>query len=179
MKKMGLFLALTILSLSVSLNGYCAKEGSVSESEASIQAAFDSFKKGDFPAAIKQYSQIIAKDPKNVTAYGGLGNCYYSKNDIPKAMEYFNKVITIDPKNAPALAGLGNCYLQTDPKKSKDYFQKSIAANPQNPWAYFNLGMLYSGEKNKNGALQQAKALAPLNKDLEAKLKKQIAVDNP
>lgn len=179
MNKIGLFLALTILGLSVSSNGYCAEEGNVSESEASIKSAFNSFEKGDFSAAIKQYSQIVAKDPKNVNAYGGLGNCYFSKKDIPKAMEYFNKVIAIDPKNASALSGLGNCYLQTDPGKSKEYYKKAIAANAQNPWAYFNLGMLYSGEKNKNGALEQAKALAPLNKDLEAKLKKQIAIDNP
>ncbi len=179
MKKMGLFLALTILSLSVSLNGCCAKEGDVSESKVLIQSAFDSFKKGDFSAAIKQYSQIVAKDPENVTAYGGLGNCYYSKGDVPKALEYFNKAVAIDPKNAPALSGLGNCYLQTDPEKSEEYYKKSIAVNAQNPWAYFNLGLLYSREKNKDGALQQAKALVPLNKELEAKLKKQIAIDNP
>ena len=179
MKKMGLFLALTILSLSVSLNGCCAEEGGVLKSGASIQAAFDSFAKGDFSAAIKQYSEIVAKDPENVAAYGGLGNCYFSKGDVPKALEYFNKAVAIDPKNAPALSGLGNCYFQTDPGKSKEYYKKAIAANAQNPWAYFNLGMLYSGEKNKAAALRQAKALTHLNKDLEAKLLKQIAIDNP
>ena len=197
MKKISLFLALAILSLSVSLNGCGTKEKNVSESDSSlsansgvktgntsesevlIQAAFDSFKKGDFSAAIEQYSHIVAIDPKNVAAYGGLGNCYYRQGDIPQALEYFNKVLAMDPKSSSALCGLGNCYLLTDSMKSKEYYKKAIAANAQNPWGYFDLGLLYSGEKNKADALQQAKILASLDKDLEDRLKKQIAIDNP
>jgi len=180
MKKMGLFLALAILSLSVSLNGYCAKEGNVSESKVLFQSASDSFRKGDIPAAIKQYSKIIANGSENADAYGGLGNCYYSKGDVSKALEYFNKAVALDSKNSFALSGLGNCYLQTDSGKSKEYYKKAIAANDKDPWAYFHLGSVYSREKNKDGALQQLKILTTLgNKDLESQLRKQITLDNP
>jgi len=180
MKKIGLFLALTMLSLSVSLNGYCAKEGGVSEPEALLHSAFDSLTKGDIPAAKGYYNRMIAININNALAYDGLGNCYLREGNTVKAIEYFNKAITIDPKMFQSYDGLGNCYLQTDLGKSKEYYKKSIAANNKDPWACFHLGSVYSREKNKADALQQLKILTTLgNRNLEEQLRKEIARDNP
>ncbi|MCK9431405.1 MAG: tetratricopeptide repeat protein [Candidatus Omnitrophica bacterium] len=75
---------------------------------------------------------------------------------------------------------MGNCYFwYGDYKKAREYYEKAIVIDKERPWVYFHLGRLYSLTGNKNAALKQAEILAGLDKDLEKKLREQIAADNP
>jgi tetratricopeptide (TPR) repeat protein len=175
------------LSVFCLLGGYCAElraEESVapaSEAQYALSAGFKNmFEEHNPQAAVKEFEKVISLEPGNSQAYFGLGSVYFVQGDTAKAEKYFNKAILADFENASAYEGLGNCYFRSgDYKKAREYYEKAIVMDKERPWAYFHLGKFYSSTGNKEGALEQARILAGLDKDLEGKLREQIAADNP
>jgi len=56
---------------------------------------------------IENYSEQIAGDPKDVSAYNGRGNAYYAKGDNDRAIADYNQAIQLDPKDADAYFSRG------------------------------------------------------------------------
>jgi len=168
-------------------SGYCANQdesagspGEVSPEVAKmLSAGWEAFTKNDFKPAIEQFEKVNALG-ENSMAYFGLGSVYLAQGDVAKAQAAFTKSIKLDFANTGSYDGLGSCYRKTgDLKKAEEYYKKAIMINEKNPWAHFHLGELYSKSGNKENALEQAEILADLDKDFEAKLRRQIATDNP
>ncbi|MDD5078649.1 MAG: tetratricopeptide repeat protein [Candidatus Omnitrophica bacterium] len=153
----------------------------ISEAQQVLNTGFKNiFEDGNPQAAIIEFEKVVVLEPGNSQAYFGLGSAYFMQGDTAKAEKYFNKAILADFENAAAYEGLGNCYFwYGDYKKAREYYEKAIVIDKERPWVYFHLGRLYSLTGNKNAALKQAEILAGLDKDLEKKLREQIAADNP
>ena len=57
---------------------------------------------GRYPAAMREYAQILAEDPKNLKALVGRGKVSLHTGKIQLAMEDFKSVLEIDPTDPEA-----------------------------------------------------------------------------
>jgi len=60
--------------------------------------------------AIKEFKNIIQRDPNNVFSYGYIATIYGEMNDVESAIEYSKKAIKIDPNVAAIHLLLGAAY---------------------------------------------------------------------
>lgn len=57
-------------------------------------------KRGDYPAAISTYNEILSKEPSNVKVLNNLANTYYSLDMAEDAVKYYEKAINANPNDA-------------------------------------------------------------------------------
>lgn len=142
--------------------------------------------KGQFDAAIAEYQQALAADPRNKDADGiwvNIGSAYQAKKEYGKAIECYQKALTINSNNDQAKAGIiaaGNLqkdtivtekYASGGAKfKAGDYdgaiadFLAVLKVNPNDPDTLFSLGASYQAKKDFDNAIkcyQQAIAANP------------------
>ena len=111
---------------------------------------------------------MIAKDPKNYTAYNILGKIYGQYfNNLDKSIEYLTKSITIKPDDASTLENLGVANgIHKDYEKSILYFKNALNLKPNNVQLYTNLGNSYQQKGDKvNATICFAKAKEITEKD--------------
>jgi tetratricopeptide (TPR) repeat protein len=63
----------------------------------------------DYPAAIKDYTQVIELNPKNAEAFNSRGNSKYLSADYYGAMQDNSKAIELNPKFSKAYFIRGIC----------------------------------------------------------------------
>lgn len=73
-----------------------APEPAVSPVEALLAAAHESVEHGDTGGAAQAFAQVLAADPKNLAAIGGLARCYLASGDTVRAEE----VVAMAPAEA-------------------------------------------------------------------------------
>ncbi|MBS2002919.1 MAG: tetratricopeptide repeat protein, partial [Cyanobacteria bacterium SZAS LIN-5] len=142
--------------------------------------------KGQFDAAIAEYQQAIAADPRNKDVddiYVNIGSAYQAKKDYTNALTWYQKALSVDPSNDQAKAGItAATNLQKDTIvtekyasggqkfKAGDYdgaiadFQAVLKVNPNDPDTLFSLGASYQAKKDFDDAIkcyQQALAANP------------------
>ena len=113
-------------------------------------------------------NDVIAKDPKNYTAFNILGKIYGQYfNNLDKSIEYLDKSIEIKPDDPSTLENLGVANgIKKDYDKSISYFKKAIKFKPNNAQLYTNLGNSYMQKGDKvNANLCFAKAKEITEKD--------------
>jgi hypothetical protein len=59
----------------------------------------DLYQKGDYKAAIEEYSKILAQGYESWEVYYNLGNAYFKEREIGKAILNFEKAKRLNPKN--------------------------------------------------------------------------------
>src|ERR1700743_3292305 len=59
--------------------------------------ANDQYKKGQYPEAIKLYSQILNSGYQSEAVYFNLGNAYFKSGDVPSALLYYEKAHKLAP----------------------------------------------------------------------------------
>jgi tetratricopeptide (TPR) repeat protein len=130
-----------------------------------FELAFDCDEKGDFDAAIENYSKAIVLDAGLAEAFYNRGLVYYyEKKDYDRAAEDFDHAVKLDPDNADALfyraladydraialnPGEGLVYLyrgrihalRGDLKKAVEDYNKAIELKPDDPDAYILRGI--------------------------------------
>jgi superkiller protein 3 len=144
--------------------------------------------------AVKYFMGAAKADPKDASAYKGLGYAYIYKGDKTKALEYLNQSMQLNPgDNAlkgyvaqisgaanPAPGGAaqaiqyGNYYQQ---QKNFDaaaaWYNKATQAEPNNAHAWQALGNAYYGKSDKAHAIaawEHSVSLDPNNTQLTAYL---------
>jgi len=112
--------------------------------------------------AIREYNEVLRKNPGFPGIHFGLGQAYWIKKDSAHAKEQLNFALQEDPEQP-----LANYYLAdllTDDNRFQEaipHLQMTVAAYPQMTRAHFLLGKCYAGI----GDLQ--KSLKAFNKALE------------
>lgn len=104
--------------------------------------------KGDFNAAITDYTKAIELDPQNFSAFNNRGNVKQDKGDLKGAIVDYTTAAAINPRHATAHFNLGHAY-----QSKRDYpgaiyqYGKAIEVKPDYAMAYANRGLcqLYDG----------------------------------
>ena len=123
---------------------------------------------GKFDIAIAQYKWLIAQQPKDASAYIGLGRVYRIAGQKDKASEILQKLLVADPKNTSAVAELAYIEASNGSNDSALYnYRRQLQLQPGDPVALNNLAYLLADTgKNLDEALslaQQAREKLPDN----------------
>ena len=82
-------------------------------------------KRRDYPAAIRCFEDVVARDDRNANAYNWLGYSIRQSGDATRAIPVYEKALAIDPKHKGAHEYIGEAYLALDnPGKAKEYLAR-------------------------------------------------------
>jgi tetratricopeptide (TPR) repeat protein len=89
--------------------------------------------------------QMVARDPKNVQAWIGLGNDYFDSHQREKAIEAYGKALALAPNNPDVLTDQGVMYRETGAfDKAIANFEKANQLDPRHMQSLYNLGVVYA-----------------------------------
>jgi tol-pal system protein YbgF len=110
--------------------------------EGAYQKAYDTFKTGDYPGALRLFDAFLRAYPESEYADNArywIGECYYKQEDYERAILEYEKVLQQYPKGDKvphALLKQGFAFLNLgDRVDAKLLFQKVIKEYPQSPQA--------------------------------------------
>ncbi len=80
----------------------------VAESESALLRRADQMKKrSDSTGAFAIYRRILAQNPRNDEALGGMGDLFRASGQYDSAVNFYRAALTVNPKNSPVHDGLG------------------------------------------------------------------------
>ena len=132
----------------------------------------------DYPDAIKWMRQAIDLDPKNESAWYGLGRCYYSQSSFGNAEQAYRYALKLNPGDLRAQTNLAlTLEMLNEPAKAESEYRRSIALADADPhtdqWPYLDYGSFLLEQARGAEAiplLEKAIALAPQCADCHGKL---------
>lgn len=98
-----------------------------------MQAADTLYRKRDFPAAERAYSDVLALDPESVEANIRLGVIAHQQGAYSRAEKHFNQVLVTDPRNATAAYNLAVLHVEQAHELFKRYLQVSSTKATERP----------------------------------------------
>jgi tetratricopeptide (TPR) repeat protein len=126
-----------------------------------LNKGVQSFKNGQYDAAVEDFKQAKDLDPSLLNARLYLATAYASqyipgapseqnRNIGKQAVEEFKNILQTNPDNLSAVDGIGSILFQMagtpyDPKlfeESKTYHQKHIQLKPEDPEPYYWIGVI-------------------------------------
>ena len=111
----------------------------------------ENYEKGEFDAAIANYSKAVELDPHYDKAYYNRGLAYACKENYDKAIADINKVIELKPEFSEAYYILGLAYeYKNIPDKAIEAYNKALKLNPNFKDAQNRLELTLS-KKEKEG----------------------------
>jgi len=100
--------------------------------------------RGDFEAALREFSTVAQLNPAYFEAHNSLGVVYAGLNQIEKALSHYRRAIGLNPNYARAHFNLGNTYLKMERyDEAVLAYQEAIRLNPDYADAYANLGLVH------------------------------------
>ena len=127
-----------------------------------------SFAKGEFDAAIGDYSKAVEMDPKSPEALMGRGLAYANKKFYDLAIADYDKAIELKPKNAAALANRGWAFEQKgNTELAIADYDKAVEFEPTNEFVKAGADRLHA-EKERVIKEQMAKTEAVKKIELAA-----------
>ena len=120
----------------------------------------------------------IDLDPKNVSAWYGLGRCYYSQSSFGDAEQAFQYALKLDPNDLQAKINLALTFdILNKSVEADSEFRRAIAQANADPhadqWPYLDYGSFLLSEGKAAEAvplLEKAVAIAPQCADCHGKL---------
>ena len=106
----------------------------VSEGERHIILALDSGLKGDPPAVLAHYTDLVRLFPHDERAHTLLGNVYFGRQDYDSAVKHFVKATTINPAFSQPYNQLGYAYRFLEKfSDAETAFKKYVELIPNDP----------------------------------------------
>ncbi|MDD5341470.1 MAG: tetratricopeptide repeat protein [Patescibacteria group bacterium] len=91
-------------------------------------------KEENYDLAEKKYIEAIGLDPKNISAYRGLGNIYLDQKHYEEAKQTFEHVLKLNEQDALAYASLGEiAEASGNHEEAQAKLIKALASAPNNP----------------------------------------------
>jgi len=140
-----------------------------------VGRGIEAFEKEDLADAERAYREAIRLDPKNAEGYTGLGAVLAQRGKDKEAVAAFEAAIERAPESSRAYSGLAVARIGLgDIQGAREAFETAVSLDPESAEARFGLGMLYLTVGEKARALDQIRALEPLNADLARQLQAQL-----
>ncbi|HLC99679.1 MAG TPA: tetratricopeptide repeat protein [Patescibacteria group bacterium] len=148
-----------------------------------VKQAEDFFTAEEFREAEKKYIEIISLDPKNITAYKGLGQVYMLLKEYDHAKEVLKQVIKLNKKDDDAYARLATVETSLGNfDQAEADLLKSVTINTNLAGHHIDLGKVYVAKGSLEKALreyQEAVKLEPTNpKNLSLVLETAVELKN-
>ena len=119
----------------------------------------------DYSAAVGEYEQILAAEPKNAAVYNKVGVAYQQLGDLLRAERAYKRAMHADKNFASAVNNCGTVeYEKKHFGKAIGYYKKGIELHGDTATIYSNLGYAYFANKEYPQAMdsfQKALALDP------------------
>jgi tetratricopeptide (TPR) repeat protein len=112
-------------------------EASTASAAAAFEQGYAAHRKGNFSAAIADYSEAIRLDPNHARAYSNRGMAYQAKRDLNRAIADFSTAIRLAPTLSAAYLNRGIAILaKGDVDKAIDDFTEAIRLDSKSVLAY-------------------------------------------
>jgi len=112
---------------------------------------------------IDMNQRIVAKDPKNVGAWIGLGNDYFDTRQFQRSIDAYGEALKLQPANPDVLTDQGVMYEQIgNYDKALANFEQAQKVNPAHVQSMYNIGIVWMKHKQDD-----RKALAAWRRVLE------------
>lgn len=110
--------------------------------------------------AIKQFEQILARDPKDISSYLILSQLYRAAGESSKAEAILKKAIALQPDSPDANSNLALLYADLGDYRAAIDLLKKVATDKADPQIWSTLAYAYEQTQNyKNAAAAYDKAL--------------------
>ncbi len=114
--------------------------------EAVFNKAENLFASGEYQAASKLYTEVLASDPENMNGYLRRGFCFSVMEQYHKAIEDFSVVIEKHPKHPFAYLSRGSAYNKLEEFRTALIdFERVLNIDPKDQEAYNNRGWAKNG----------------------------------
>lgn len=119
----------------------------------------------DMLAQIKVYSDRVALNPQDVSAWITLGNLYFDTSQPAKSIEAYSRALEISPDNPNVLTDMGVMHRSLGEfEKALDAFAKAIAVDPRHETARMNTGIVLLYDLgDRDGAIAAWQELVRIN----------------
>jgi len=132
-------------------------------------------KYGQYKQALPELLAAVKLDPKDSNSHVSLGTAYLQMKRPKDAVAEYARALQIDPNNLYAHIGLGTTYLRLGKiDDSLREYREAVQIDPKSPDAVYSLGHAYVTLHNRTKAMEQYKALKPLNAEWAKELLKNI-----
>ncbi len=113
----------------------------------------DSEIRGDFEAAIKEYSKVVELRPDLPEAYNNLGVAQKRKGDLAKAADSFNKALKLNPDYSAAISNRGWVLAEQNQWiDARREFERALTINPGDDGALYGLSQALREARDYAGA---------------------------
>lgn len=142
----------------------CASCSSV-DPEEKLQRANEALDRGEWDAAILDYTGILGRDPGSVRAWNNRGVCRLQKSDLDGAISDFDQCLKLVPDYAEAYYNRATARLRRgDSDGAVADYGEALRLNPQYGKAFAGRGLARSRKSDLAGAasdLKQALEVSP------------------
>ncbi len=98
---------------------------------------------GQYDKAIADFSQCLAREPRNAGAFNNRGQAHYLKQDIPEAIADFTRALAIDTKHFVALNNRALARIAAEQyEPALQDIEAALKLNPDYPEALNNRGVV-------------------------------------
>jgi Tfp pilus assembly protein PilF len=113
----------------------------------------DSEIRGDFEAAIKEYSKVVELRPDLPEAYNNLGVAQKRKGDLAKAADSFNTALKLKPDYSAAISNRGWVLAEQNQwSDARREFERALTINPGDDGALYGLSQALREARDYAGA---------------------------
>jgi tetratricopeptide (TPR) repeat protein len=119
---------------------------------ATAQEAMD---KKDYPSAVNEYQEYIAKRPDDSFAHFQLGYAFTALARPADAKPEYERAIALNPKMAEAYLNLGLTLLPTDPAAAIEPLQRAAELKPGDAYTQWLLGTAYESAGKLTPAIER------------------------
>lgn len=125
--------------------------------------------------AIDTFKQLVRIRPRDSEAHFSLGDAYTYLGRYGESLDPFKRAIALRSNYAEAYFGLGDAYRYLEIyEQAEANLLQAIKLKPDFADALYSLGLLYLSMGNTDGALEQHRALIPIDSYLAGKLLAEI-----
>ncbi len=101
------------------------------EADGLLQIGIEQMNRGDGPAAVETFTEVIQRTPDFAEAWNKRATVYFLMGEHEKSLRDCDEVMKRNPVHFGALAGYGQLYLQLDqPERALEYFRRALRVNP-------------------------------------------------